>query len=243
MRVQVLWTPAELEAVELEGRLAAVVDVVRATTSILVALEAGARKVFPTGSTDGALKLADSLGREDVLLCGEREGRKIEGFDLGNSPREFRPERVEGRTLVYTTTNGTRAIRRAADAKELVLASFRNLDAVAARARSRGLPLVVVCAGRAGRVGLDDALCAGWLVRRLSAGGDILPDDGAQAAELVARELGRPDAELLGNTAAGRAVVEIGLEADLEHCAEMNASVAVPTLADGAISLEGPAAD
>lgn len=237
--VDVLWTPSELEAVDLDGRPAAVIDVIRASTTILVALEAGAKAVVPAASEEEAIRIAGS-GEPGTLLCGERGGRRIPGFDLGNSPREYRRARISGRTLVFRTSNGTAAVRAAAGARPLCLASFRNLGAVARRlGRAPGDP-VVVCAGRGGRMGADDVLCAGMLVDRLvGAGGKgRLLGDGARTARRLARWTGPPDASVLRTTDAGAAVAEIGLGADLEVCAAVDASRRVPVLRDGRLVLD-----
>jgi len=257
MRIEVLWTPGEVEHAELTASRVVVVDVLRATTSILVALEAGAERVLPVVTTEEAVRLADDLGRDDVLLCGEREGKRIEGFDLGNSPREYGAERVEGRTLVYSTTNGTRAVRRAAGADAVGLGCFRNLGAVAAWAAGSD-HTAVLCAGRRGRVSLDDALCAGHLVRRLAClgprvggyglapdegprppdGGELALDDGALGALRLAESVGDPDAGWMAGVAAGAALVDIGFGADLEACARTDVSDGVPILAGRGVVLE-----
>lgn len=236
--IDVLWTPSEIDAVRLEGRPAAVIDVVRATTTILVALEAGAREVVPAASEEEARRIA--AGEEDTLLCGERGGRRIRGFDLGNSPGEYTPDRVGGRRLAFRTSNGTGAIRAAAGAGWVGLASFRNLDAMARRLRREEGAPILLCAGRDGRMGWDDVLCAGMLVERL------LPDgaergalrDGARAALELCAAAGSPDAALLEATDAGAAVARIGLGADLEVCADVNASERVPVLVEGRLVLD-----
>lgn len=240
MRIDVLWVPAEVETMDLGERLVVVVDVLRATTSILAALEAGARGVIPVGSTEEAMRVADSRGRQGTLLCGERGGRRIDGFDLGNSPADYTPERVGEATLVYDTTNGTGAIRRARTASEVVLGSFWNLSAVADRIASTDRSAAVLCAGREGRVSLDDALCAGHLVEAVDERvGGLERDDGALGARELARRTGAPTASWLAGTAAGAALVEIGLEEDLERCARMDVSDGLPTLADGELALRG----
>lgn len=243
MKVDVLWVPAEVGTMDLGERLVVVVDVLRATTSILAALEAGARGVIPVGSTEEAMRVADSRGRKGTLLCGERGGRRIEGFDLGNSPADYTSERVGEATLVYDTTNGTGAIRRARTASEVVLGSFWNLSAVADRIASTDRPAVVLCAGREGRVSLDDALCAGHLVEAVDERvGGLEMDDGALGARELARGTGPPTASWLAGTAAGASLVEIGLEEDLERCARMDVSDGLPTLADGELALRGSGA-
>lgn len=231
MKLAVLWLPAEVETLDLGDRLVVVVDVLRATTSILAALEAGARSVIPVGSTEEAMRVAESRGRQGTLLCGERGGRRIEGFDLGNSPADYTPDAVDGATLVYDTTNGTGAVRRARSAAEVVLGSFWNLSAVADRVASAGGPAAVLCAGREGRVSADDALCAGLLAEAVAERAEATEmDDGALAARALARRTGSPTPRWLATTRAGAALVEIGLEEDLDRCARVDVSRRLPTL-------------
>lgn len=247
MEIEALWTPSDLDPSALAGRIVAAVDVVRATTTILAALEAGARRVLPVATREEARAAARS-GPGDAgtrpLLCGERGGRRIEGFDHGNSPRELAEAPVEGRTLIFTTTNGTPLLRRAAEADEVVLACFRNLSAVARRLAADGRDVIIACAGKEDRPGLDDVACAGHLVRavRRRSGDEPELGDGARDALAVAVLLEEPDAGWLASTAAGRALVEVDLEEDLAWCAEMDASLGVPVLRDRAeVRLAGSA--
>lgn len=246
MRIETRWTPSGLGPDALSGRAAAAVDVIRATTTILTALEAGARRVVPVASRREARDAARSSGDPEAgmaapLLCGERDGRRIDGFDHGNSPRELAEADVTGRTLVFTTTNGTPLLRRLAPADQVVLASFRNLSAVARRLAGDSRDVVIACAGKEGRPGLDDVACAGHLVRALRRrlGDEPELDDGARDALTLAELVDDPDADWLATTAAGRALVEIGLEEDLVWCAETDASLGVPFLRDGEVRLVG----
>lgn len=236
MSIHVFFTPREIDPAVVADAQAVVIDVVRATTSMVEALAHGARGIYPTGSTEGAVRLAASLGREDTLLCGERRGLKVEGFDLGNSPAEFVEDAVDGRRLVWSTTNGTPAFAGVEDAADVMAAAFTNLSAVAAEVRDAER-LVIVCAGAADRFGLDDALCAGHLVRRVLAARDGEPTlgDAARAAALLAAAT-EPSVEVLERTAAGRALAEIGLAADLEICAQVDRHAVVPRMRDGALT-------
>jgi 2-phosphosulfolactate phosphatase len=177
------------------------------------------------------VRLAASLGREDTLLCGERGAVKVEGFDLGNSPGEFTPEVVGGKRLVMSTTNGTAALARVQEAERVVTAAFTNLGAVADTLRSHPR-VVVVCAGRGGRFGLDDAVCAGHLLRRL--GGERDMNDGARAAWALAGVMA-PAVDMLAATEAGLAVTAHGFAADLEICAQVDRHALVPELRDQAL--------
>ncbi len=231
MKAEVFLTPADLDPASVQGAAVAVVDVVRATTTIVEALANGARAIYPVASTEDAVRLAASLGRDDTLLCGERRSVKVEGFDLGNSPGEFEPRAVMGKRLVMSTTNGTAALARVEEADRIVTAAFVNLGAVADTLRQHAR-VVVVCAGRGGRFGLDDAVCAGHLLRAL--GGERELNDGARAAWALAGVMA-PSVATLAATEAGRAVTAHGFAADLEICAQVDRHTLVPELRDQAL--------
>jgi 2-phosphosulfolactate phosphatase len=154
---------------KLAGNVAVVIDVLRATTTIVHALAAGARQVIPCLSVDDARAAAASLTGEKVVLGGERQGVRIEGFDLGNSPSEYTPESVGGRTVVFTTTNGTRAMLRCRKARQVLLAAFANRSAVLAALAPEQV-VHIVCAGTGGTITREDVLVAGSLVAGLTSG-------------------------------------------------------------------------
>ncbi len=235
MRVDVYFSAAEAEGRDYQGRTAVVIDVIRATTVIVQALASGARAIYPTHSTEEAIRLANSLGREDTLLCGERKGLKVEGFDLGNSPREFTPEAVEGRRLVMTTTNGTRAFLAAQGAKRVLAGSLLNLSAITREALAADA-LTLICAGKEGAFSLDDALCAGLILQGIGSGlhGEVpeleLNDQGR--ASLAFADAFPADPLFLRRTAAGAALVGIGLDPDLEVCADRDRHALIPEMHD-----------
>lgn len=241
MRVETYLSAHEADAAQIADGTAVVIDVIRATSTIVEALASGARAVYPTLSSEEAIRLANSLGREDTLLCGEQKGLRIEGFDLGNSPGEFTSDRVSGKQLVMSTTNGTRAFLAAEGAERVLAASLLNLSAVA-EAVSGAERVVFVCAGKEGRFSLDDALCAGLILQSLAGEGDDRPSsswrlDDASRSALALAKVYDVAADLLRETAAGTALVEVGLEADLERCAEVDRYRLVPEMHDRMISL------
>ena len=236
MKIHVFFTADQVEPSVVAGQTAVVVDVVRATSTIVSALAHGARAIFPTVSTEEALKLASSLGRDETLLCGERKGLKIEGFDLGNSPAEFTEERIDGKRLVMSTTNGTRALHAATGASRVVVGSLLNLSATARAVADGEGDLVIICAGKEGVFSLDDAVCAGYILRELGVergGGAELND--AALASLSFAEKFEPDADFLAETAAGKALAEVGLESDLTICADVDRHPLVAAMEDRAI--------
>ena len=212
MHVHVAFTPAENAA----APLGVVVDVLRASSTIAQALAAGYRRVLCCAEIDEARALREAT--PDSLLGGERDAVRIEGFDVGASPREFLEPRAE--PLILSTTNGTRAILTAASGcDEVLLGSLLNLEAVAAAVRERGRDAVVVCAGFKGRFALDDAYCAGRIVELL----DADRSDAALAAALVARAF--PDAREGLNA---RTYGPPGLEEDIAFCARESVLGVVP---------------
>lgn len=237
MRIDTYFTVDEVEPATLEGATVVVVDIVRATTTLVEALANGARGIYPTASTEDAVKLAHSLGREDTLLCGERKGSKVEGFDLGNSPREFTPDVVAGKRLVMSTTNGTRALTLGQHGSRLVPCAFTNLGAVA-KSVSGSARIVIICAGREGRFSMDDALCAGHLVRRILGDAEGELNDASRAARALAG-FRKPSRKFFEQTDGGRALVEIGLGDDLDICAEVDRHGVVAEMRNQTIVLTG----
>src|SRR6266851_4504996 len=138
----------------LRGGVAVVIDVLRATTTIIHALAAGCEAVRPCAEVEEAKALADGMRAGRVLLAGERGGRPLPGFDLGNSPGEYVPKICRGTTLVLTTTNGTLALLRAAEAERVLIAGFVNYSAVCEQLRQDLRPLHIVCAGTEGEITL-----------------------------------------------------------------------------------------
>ncbi len=239
MKIDVHFEPAA-PLPDLTGSTVVVIDVLRATSSMVEALVNGAQGVYPAPSTEEAIKLASSLGREDTILCGEARGLRIEGFDLGNSPVEFSAERVAGKRLVMSTTNGTGAFFLVEDAVRILACSFMNLSAVAAAAMESE-SIVVVCAGMEGLFALADAVCAGALVQRIrtGAGSEVELNDAAMGAVEMALTF-RVNAHFLASTSAGRHLIEIGFREDLDVCAEIDRHSVVPEMDDRVIQLTSP---
>jgi 2-phosphosulfolactate phosphatase len=235
MRIDVVFSPAGLGKDEVAGRAVFVIDVLRATTVICAALWHGARAVLPVGSVEEALKLAQTLGSDDVLLTGERNGLAIPGFALGNSPLEMGESAVKGKTLVMTTTNGTGALLASQGASAVFLAAAANLAVAGGRARQlleQGTDVLIVCAGRSGAFGLDDAYCAGRLVVEAFGGPRSLGemnDAGVASVDLV-RRYGTRWERPLRLSAAGRHLAAIGRGADVAESARQDRYPTLPEL-------------
>jgi len=243
MSLDVALSPAALRPGDAEGCTVVVIDVLRATTTMAVALANGAEAVLPATSTEEARRVAGRLPRDRVLLVGERGGLAIAGFDLGNSPREMAPDAVRGRILVMTTTNGTRALAATAGAAAVYLGAAVNLALVVEATLPRwlaGEDLRILCAGRDGEAGLDDAYAAGRLVEALLCrAGDPPPPalgDGAAIALSVARHFGDDWVTPLTASAAGRELVGLGLAPDIQVAATEDGFPVLLTYADGRIT-------
>ncbi len=205
----------------LAEKSAVVIDVLRATSSMIAALDAGARRVIPTLEVEEARALKRSLPPGTVLLGGERGGLMIEGFDLGNTPQEFSEQQVAGKTVVMTTTNGTRAILMSLAAEKVYVAALTNAAATArALAEGEG-DVVLVGSGTERRVSWEDSLCAGAIIERMTSaadnGGFHLTDSALIAAEVWKGCKSDPVAALhLGR--GGRNVVRNGVAEAFETC-------------------------
>lgn len=175
MTLDILPTAQSAEGYDFGGGVAVVIDVLRATSVITVALGNGASGVVPASTVEEARAMAERLGRTDVILGGERNADLIPGFDLGNSPQTYTRGRVAGKTVVLTTTNGTLALRNAATARMVIVASMLNYRAAArlAHKRGAGAKVTIVCSGNYGLPTLEDNLCAALIAKELETFGDV----------------------------------------------------------------------
>jgi 2-phosphosulfolactate phosphatase len=177
--------PRYAEPDEFIGATAVVIDVLRAATTIAYALDAGAHQVIPCLEVADALALAEHFDADEIVLGGEREGVAIDGFQLGNSPEEYTPEQVGGKTVLFTTTNGTRAMAHARQAEEVFVAAFVSAAAIVEKLLDRE-KICILCAGTDGNISEDDVLLSGMLVDRLQRQGGMAYQQNAQA--ITARE-------------------------------------------------------
>ncbi len=228
--IRVHLSPALVSAESMRGGVAVVIDVLRATTTILHALVAGCDSVQPCATIEEARHLADNLLAGKVLLAGERDGVAIPGFDLGNSPREYTPARCKGLTLVLTTTNGTRALLHAEKAERVLLAAFANFSAVCEQLKDERRPVHILCAGDNGAVSLEDALLAGALVDFLTTKKDVHLDDGARLAWDCFEHHGKHLEEALCMGAGGVRLAALGYDEDIRAAGRVDTFALVPEL-------------
>jgi 2-phosphosulfolactate phosphatase len=236
--VQVHLLPQLAPPGRLADGVAVVVDVLRATTTIVHALAAGCIAVCPCAEVEEARDLAGGMRVGRVLLGGERGGRPLPGFDLGNSPREYTAALCKGNTLVLTTTNGTRALLRAVEAPRVVVAAFVNYSAICEQLRQEMRPVHIVCAGSEGEVALEDTLLAGALVDFLCEGQDVRLNDGARLAWDCFENHGRVLLGALEISRGGANLRALGYDDDIRAAAEVDQFALVPELRRDPLRIE-----
>ncbi len=240
MHLTVYFSPNHLDELELRDKVIVVIDVLRASTTITYAMRAGAREVIPVADVASAMKIVGSLNSTSTLLCGERNGKRIEGFKLGNSPSEYTEEAVEGRVLILTTTNGAVALTKAKHARHCFVSSFVNLSATIEALFS--LPniqqenVVIICSGREKEFCLEDSTCAGMMITRIQ---ERVPDatlnDAALGSLSVYAQYGKDIYKTLRTSEHGMHLAELGFEDDIKVAAEIDSMPLVPVLEQTAI--------
>jgi len=236
IKIDVVIVPAELPEQGFAGKAVAVIDVLRASTSMVAALEAGAKEIIPLSSIEEATKLAETMGRETVVLCGEREGSRINGFDLGNSPLEFTPENVKGKSLLMATTNGTVAVARAKGAALIAVGCLINAKSLIPVLSESSTDIILLCSGKQGRVSLEDLLCAGYLVKLLTEQSpDAVFNDGARVAREIYEKHKGHLTKAVKESDHGSYLAGLGYLTDIEYATQPDSSTTVPVMKDGRV--------
>ncbi len=236
--------PTLIEPGVLSGGTAVIIDVLRASSTIITALHNSAGRVVPCGTPEEAMRVRSDAAPGTVLLGGERGGVRINGFDLGNSPAEYGPETVGGRTVAFTTTNGTKALLAAASAQTILIGAFLNRRALAERLQQEHRPTHLICAGTDGVVTGEDVLFAGAVVSELLQTADGIGDspphwslnDSAVIAMnhwtmAMSDSRSSPVSQLeliLRETRGGRNLTDLGYDSDIELCSRLDCIASVP---------------
>jgi 2-phosphosulfolactate phosphatase len=242
VRIDAVFMPAGLAPGEVQGRSVFVIDILRATTTMCAALSHGARAIIPLASTEEALRLAQTIGSADILLAGEKDCVRIPGFQLGNSPLEMVEQAVRGKTLIVTTSNGTKALLACQGAAAVYPAAAVNLSVAAEKARDALRAednILIVCAGRQGAFALDDAYCAGRLVVAIL--GDRKPRRGLNDAALACLDLVRRYGDNwerpLSYSRAGQELIQRGFRDDLRDAGRVDAYPVLPHFHERRVTL------
>ncbi|MGI6091591.1 MAG: 2-phosphosulfolactate phosphatase [Negativicutes bacterium] len=237
MKIDVAFLPKDMEGMNLSDTVCIVLDIFRATSSMTTALANNCRCIMPVLSVEEAHALAEKIG--PVLFAGERKSIKIDGFNFGNSPYDFSPDKVQDKTIVMTTTNGTVAVKATEGAYRTLIGAFVNATAVSRKAGQYGKDILIVCAGTDRLFSLEDALCAGLLVKKLPAvaGTEPILTDAAQAAVLLYDQASDKLADIAVNSRNGKRLCDLGKTDDVEYCFKIDLLDIVPEYRDGKIGL------
>lgn len=234
MRIDVAFLPESGMKGSIADTVCIVLDIFRATSSIITAISNGCRTVVPVSSIEDAYRMAEQL--EAPLFAGERQSIRIEGFHFGNSPFEFSADKVRDKTIVMTTTNGTIAIKAAERAFLTLLGSFINARAVCQAASRQKRDILLICAGTDGMFSLEDALCAGLLVDTLSKDGSYALTDAAQGVQVMYKGAGAALLEIASTGRNGKRLVDLGLQREIEYCLRADSVATVPAYREGKIT-------
>lgn len=245
-QLAVVPVPSEGDATGSVDRCSVIIDILRASTTIVTAVDHGAMAIIPLLEPEDARRCTRAEGAA-ALLAGERNALPLPGFHLGNSPLEFTRERVAGKTVVLTTTNGTKALLAAApNSRDVLIGSYVNFTVTLAAVRSalrQGLDVDIVCAGSDGKFSLEDAACAGRFVRfamrRPGTAGPPVLNDAARAALLIEKNYGQDIARLFDDAEHGRKLRDAGFGADLVACAAIDSHPVLAAYENGVIRKRG----
>ncbi len=239
MKIDLAFTPFELEKRDLAEKAVVVIDSLRATSTMITAFENGCAGFIPVATVEEARDLAAKMAAPNVILGGERGARALEGFQVGNSPRDYQAEKVRGKIVIMTTTNGTRALVASQRAGEVFIGAFLNLTAVCRRLQKSGRDAVIACSGEKNLFCLEDFVCGGAMVSCLEdKGTDLFMTDAARAAKILHEHFSPDICGMLESSEWGQYLNSIGLGADVRICSQIDSSDLVPVYRDGKVSLD-----
>lgn len=225
------------EEEDLRDKTVVMIDVLRASSTMATALKNGAKGIVPVGNMDDASKISHNLDAKSFLLSGEKDGVKIQGYDLGNSPLEHTAEAVRDKTVILNTTNGTKAIKRSSLATKIIIGSFLNLRSVVDYLKQINEDVVLVCAGWRGRLSLEDLLCAGNIIYELTSG--QLPQnarDGAKVAFGLYEKFGDDIESSIRSSNYAIRLKDVVSDDDLSYCCQHSILQVLPVLNEGIIT-------
>jgi 2-phosphosulfolactate phosphatase len=229
--LEVCLTPGLLPLYPVDDKVVVVIDVLRATTTMCVALDQGADKVIPVDTIEECLSYR---GKEGYILAGERNGRKVEGFHFGNSPFEFMNGVVKGKTLVLTTTNGTRAIDMTKHAHQVVIGGFLNFSALTRWIVSEGKDTLLVCSGWRNKFNIEDTVFAGAVIHHIKEY-FLVDSDSAFAAEKLYLNARKNLFHFMKQSSHYRRLAHLGVINDIKYCLRPDLTDVVPVLKNGAL--------
>ena len=226
-KLEVCLTPALIPLYNVEDYIVVVIDIFRATTSICYGIENGAEAIIPVSQVEECSAYLEK--GFDYLLAAERNGEVVAGFDFGNSPFSYTKEKVAGKTIVLTTTNGTHALHLSRSAKKIVIGSFLNLTAICNWLKQQNENILLVCSGWKNNFNLEDTLFAGAVVEQLKDSNFVVDDPAIAANDLY--QLAKDDLDgYLKKTSHSERLKKLGIEADIAFCLNVDIATAIPVL-------------
>jgi 2-phosphosulfolactate phosphatase len=237
MQIDIQFVPSPPDSNLLSNRGVVVIDVLRATSVMVHALSEGAIEIIPVATVEEALQRVKTFPSGTTLLGGERGSRKIEGFDLGNSPKEYIADRVRGKRLILTTTNGTKAFHFVSSGEEIMVGSFFNIGAIAERCFEPNRDLFLFPSGDKGNFSLEDTVCGGMLIDLIikREKKPIALTDASHEAHILYQRFEGNLLEAFHLSHHGRELIDLGLGDDLLYCARTNITNIVPIFKKGVI--------
>ncbi len=238
MKINVLLTHLIYDELYFTGKTIVVIDVLRATSTIVNALNNGAKEIIPVASVEFAVKISGGLFGGQTLIGGERNTKKIDGFALGNSPLEYKPETVTGKSIILFTTNGSRAITKAKFSENLFVCSFLNVTAIANYLASLNKDFEILCAGMANTMSMEDTICAGRLIQEIEKiRDDVNLSDSAKTSLALNKSFGNNVEDMLKNTEHGKILSDNGFSEDITFCGTPNICDIIPYLTNNTIRI------
>ena len=238
MKCNVIMCPSNIEELYFTGKTVVVIDVLRASNTIITALKNGAKEIVPVGSVEFAVKVSGGMFGGQTLIGGERNTKKIDGFALGNSPLEYTPEIVSGKTIIFYTTNGSKAIVKAKFSENLFVCSFVNLSAIAKTIKDLNNDFEILCSGRNNGFSVEDSICAGKLIAQIQTlTKDIELNDTAKASFVLSKSYGKSLLKILKESEHGQLLLENGFEDDIKFCSKLDENEVIPYFSENVIKL------
>jgi 2-phosphosulfolactate phosphatase len=238
MKINVTLSPLFVDELYFSGKTSVVIDVLRATTTIVTALNNGAREIIPVNSIEFAMKVSGDAFGGQTLLGGERNTKKIEGFNLGNSPREYTREVIGGKSVILFTTNGSKAIVKAKYSELLLICSFINVLAVASYLVKLDKDIEILCSGRNNNFSLEDTVCAGKLIAEIrKQNKKIELTDPAKTSLILSEIYSKNIVKMLNDSEHGKLLVDNGFTEDIDYCAEVGSITSIPYYTNGILKL------
>jgi 2-phosphosulfolactate phosphatase len=239
MRIDVFFTSDAIDELQLRDKNVVIIDVLRASTTIVTALANGAKEIIPVSSVESAVKISGNLFGDVILLGGERNGKLIEGFNLSNSPQEYTEEVVKNKSIIFSTTNGSQAMVKSRYARNLVVGCFVNVGRVVEFIREIDGDFSIICAGKQGAFCIEDAVCGGMMIHRLEdpKSGNLSLSDAALASVTLFKNYEKNILNMMKKSEHGQYLSEIGFGDDLKICAGIDTCAVLPILSGNVIKL------